>query len=108
AFFKPTKEMNFDIEALKAKHGKGLSLVTIEMDKDEKYEFVIKRPSKNLIDAVADLNDQKSKEGTSRKVLEMMEKNCVIAGDMEALQDGVVWSRLMDRVKEVFKQGKSA
>lgn len=84
---------------LEAKY-KRLYIIDITFDEKERYQFISRRPTKDVIEAV----------GTNKenpfKVADLMIKNMVVAGDTDALDDGVVYSRLLECLTGIVKDGK--
>ena len=95
------------IEQAKAKYGsKCLKIVEVfpEEDSQEPVEFLIKKPSKNLIYLLS----SKEYEDQVQKSSEAMISNCVIAGDMELLNaDASIYTELVSRIGEMTKAARS-
>ena len=89
-----------EFSRLQAKHGK-LYVLDVEIDEEERYQYIAKRPSKNLISAIYENKDDLT------KMEELMLKNVVVAGDMEALEDGAVYTQLLTSIGVLMKVGKS-
>lgn len=86
-----------EYRALKAKY-KHIYVIDVKMDEDEEYQFIVCRPSRDLLSAIADAkNDDEANE--------LILKNMILAGDTDALDDGLVFGGLM---KELSKLMKSA
>lgn len=85
-----------NIEKLKAKYGKRLNLVTITLSEEEKYEFAVVRPSRHVIMAMA------SKKDDMEAANDILIKNCVQGGDMEALEDASVYIKMMETLGEMI------
>ena len=98
--------MPYDLDALKAKHGKKLSELTVTTSEDETFVFVLKKPSRFTIEAIGDLD--KNKKGHTSDASKIMISNCVIAGNMEALDDGEVYSSVLAEVGKLFTKASSA
>lgn len=82
-------------QELKAKFGK-LYVIDVKLDDDESYQFVVKRPTRTLIEAVSDTKD-------ITKMNDMVIKNMVVGGDVDALDDGLVYAELMKRLGVIMK-----
>lgn len=98
--------MSHDLDALKAKHGKKLSELTVTTSDDETFVFILKKPSRHTIEAVGDI--EKDKKGKTSIASKIMIANCVIAGDMEALDDGEVYSTVLTEVGKLFTKASAA
>lgn len=84
-----------EFQELKAKYGR-LYVVDIQVDEDEVYQFIVRRPTRMLIEAVADTKD-------IAKTNDMIIKGMVVGGDRKALEDGLVYSALMSKLGEVMR-----
>lgn len=84
-----------EFQELKAKYGR-LYVVDIQVDEDEAYQFIVRRPTRILIEAVADTKD-------IAKTNDMIIKGMVVGGDRKALEDGLVYSALMSKLGEVMQ-----
>lgn len=82
-------------QELKARFGK-LYIIDVVLDKDECYQFIVKRPTRILIEAVSDAKD-------TTKMNDMIIKNMVVGGDMDALDDGLVYAELMKKLGGIMK-----
>lgn len=89
-----------EFEQLKARYGK-LYVVDVNIDEDEKYQFYVCRPTRDLLSAIASNKDDLNKANN------MILKNMVVGGDMDALDDGVVYAALMANIAKIIKQGTS-
>ena len=83
-------------EELKAKYGKRLKMVTITIAEDESYEFAVVRPSRHVIMAMA------SKKDDLEAANDILIKNCVQGGDMEALDDAAVYTKMIETLGEMI------
>lgn len=89
-----------DFEALQAKHGK-LYVLDVIIDESEKYQFVVCRPSRDTISAIAANKDNLTKAN------DIIIKNMVVGGDLDALDDGIVFARVLKELGGIVKQGQS-
>ena len=83
---------------LKAKHGR-LYVVNISIEEDEHYQFIVCRPSRSLLSAIASYQDNMEKAN------DLIIKNMVLDGDLDALDDGLVYAKLMEQVASIMSQG---
>ena len=79
-----------EIKKLKAKHGEGLQGVVITVD-GQSHEFVIKKPSRNVIEAIAETTE-------ISKQNDILLQNCVVHGDAAAYEDGDVYLELIRHI----------
>ena len=67
-----------------AKHGeKRIYHLHIEVDEEEKYDYLLVRPSKQVMSAVAKYGVDKYYDRANNFLI----KNCTLAGDMQAMED---------------------
>ncbi|GHV40449.1 hypothetical protein FACS1894179_07010 [Bacteroidia bacterium] len=89
-----------EFDELEAKNGR-LYIIDIVFDEKERYQFIARRPKKQVMDAVA-----KNKADIS-KANEIMLKNTIVAGDLDLLDDGVIYARVLKEIGQIFKEGQS-
>lgn len=89
-----------EFDKLKAKYGR-LYVIDINIDEDESYQFIVIRPTRQLLSALAKYKDDIDKAN------DMIIKNMVVGGDMEGLDDGIVYASLMKDIARIIDQGKS-
>lgn len=85
-----------EIKNLKAKHGKDLRLCSVTTQNGETFAFVLKKPTRGVIQAVSGVGDD------TTKASDLMIENCVIAGDKDALEDGEVFVAVLEEVGNLF------
>lgn len=86
---------------LKEKYGKRLRHVTVKLDEDERYDFLLARPNKDTILAVASVRDDLNAAN------ELLLNTCVVAGDRSALEDSAVYTSVISAISELI-QGQAA
>ena len=97
--------MSYDLAALQAQHGKKLSELKFTTSEDEEMVFVLKKPTRAVVEAISDLKqDPKSKISKSTQI---MLSNCVIAGPMEQLEDAEVYATVLEAVGKLFTKANS-
>lgn len=74
-----------------------------EIEKGEIYQFLVKRPDRGLIKMLGELGRQEKYEEFNDKAI----KNLVIEGDMEALDDGLVYMGVVEQFKPLMKHARS-
>lgn len=82
---------------LKARFGKRLRHVKVVVDEDERYDYLLARPSKDVILAMANHRDDLDKAN------ELLINSCVVAGDRQALEDSAVYTTLLTAISEMIK-----
>ncbi|RLZ08598.1 hypothetical protein [Faecalibacter macacae] len=91
--------MSYDLQALKAQHGNKLSELKFTTSEDQELTFVLKKPTRSVIEAIALLKSDSSKTSKASKI---MLANCVVAGPMEELEDGEVYATVLEVVGKLF------
>lgn len=87
---------------LQAKHGR-LYYIHVVIDETEQYHFFAKRPSRSLLSMIADYANKQD----YNKINEVTIANMIVAGDKEALEDGVVFQNVMEELSKLMKMGQS-
>lgn len=102
-----------DIDAFKAKYPRVVREVSVypsDVEKDENGNpteepvcFLIKKPSQNFIRLI----HSKEYSGDADKIADAAIKNCVLAGDMEMLEnDGSVYMGLVEQLMALIQSSK--
>ena len=81
---------------LKTVFGKRLRHVTVQPDDDERYDYLIVRPNKDILLAIANKKDDLESAN------EILIKNCVKAGNMEALEDSAVYTSVLTAIGQLI------
>ena len=81
---------------LKTKYGKRLKHVTVQVDEDERYDYLIVRPEKNVLLAMARKNDDLEEAN------DILIRNCVAAGNMAALEDSAVYTSVLTAIGQLI------
>lgn len=81
---------------LKSTYGKRLRHVTVQVDEDERYDYLVVRPDKNLILAMAAHKDDLGAAN------DLLLNNCVKAGDRQALEDSAVYTTVLSAISELI------
>lgn len=81
--------------AFEAKYGKSrLSELEVAVD-DAKYKFLVRKPDRAVLEAIGSHAAKKDVQ----KINQVLIKNCVLGGDMEALdKDGEVYLAVLDAI----------
>lgn len=90
-----------NIEELKNTYGKRLKIVTVELSEDEKYKFAVVRPNRHVIMAMA------AKKDDLEAANDVLIKNCVKEGDMDALEDAAVYTKILETLGEMIGGAKA-
>ena len=81
---------------MKLKYGKRLKHVTVQVDEDERYDYLIVRPNKNILLAMA------KKKDDLEEANDIQIRNCVAAGNMEALEDSAVYTSVLTAIGQLI------
>ena len=82
---------------MRARYGKRLKMLTVQVDEDERYDFLLVRPTKDTILAMASVRDDLNAAN------ELLLNTCVVAGDRSALEDSAVYTSVLGAVGELIK-----
>jgi hypothetical protein len=88
-----------EFDTLKAKY-KHLYIIDIAFDASERYQFISRRPTKEVIQAMGSSKDDPF------KIADLMINNMIVGGNKSDLDDGVVYSRVIELLTEIAKDGK--
>jgi hypothetical protein len=88
---------------LKAKHGdKRLRKLTVTTSEGDSVTFVVKKPTKTVIEAVGSKKDDPA--GANKILI----ANCVLAGDADSFEnDGEVYGEVMKSIAQLMKASQS-
>lgn len=84
-------------EELKAKFGHRLYHITAQISETERYDYLVIRPDKSLMLMIANFGKKEEYE----KANDALIKNCVKAGDMEALDDFTVYQNVLNSIQKI-------
>lgn len=73
------------------------------IEKGEQYQFLVKRPDRGLIKMLLPLAENRQSDEFSEKAI----KNLIVGGDMEALEDGLVYMGVIVQLKELVEPAQS-
>ena len=86
---------------LQAKLGR-LYVIDVSIDADESYQFLLRRPTRQHLEII------ESYKGDITKTNDFIINNLVVAGnETNALDDGVIYSQLMEQAAKVIRQGEA-
>lgn len=74
-----------------------------EIEKAEQYQFLVKRPDRSLIRMLLPL----AEKGKVDEFAEKAVKNLVVGGDMEALEDGIVFMGVIPKLRQMISPARS-
>lgn len=86
-------------DELKARYGNRLYHITAQISDTERYDYLIIRPDKSLMSMIASFGRKEEYE----KANDALVKNCVKAGNMEALEDFAVYQSVLSSIQDISK-----
>lgn len=90
-----------EFDALQAKYGK-LYVINVEIDESEKHQFIVRRPTRQHLELI-----ESCRKKDLSKVNDIIIKNYTVAGDTDALNDGIVYSGFVAEIIKITQQVKS-
>ncbi|MBU2923056.1 hypothetical protein KO504_17030 [Winogradskyella psychrotolerans] len=96
-----TPELNAQWEAKYGKH----RIIDLEIEVDgHTYNYVLRKPDRAVLEAMGKHAVAKNVELTNKSLI----KNCVLGGDMEALdKDGSVYVEVLEQLQKLKSEAKS-
>ena len=94
-----------------AKCGGDRNLIEIAIITDDNYRFsyLVKRPTKTIIQAIAEIENkpEKLKQAKDITSIQNLMLGCVLEGDKDAIEnDAAIYTRLMEAVSELVDKAK--
>lgn len=99
---KPYSEDKVNEHALKVGGKRNLREVEIETEDGEVFVYLIKRPSRSVMQAVTHAESKKDTDGIQKLML-----GCVLEGDKDAYEnDGSIYVKLLESVGKLLHTSK--
>lgn len=99
---KPYEQSHIDAHAAKCGGLRNLREAVIHSEDNEEFHYLIKKPSRAVMQAIASAEQKKDIEATQKLML-----GCVLEGDKEAYEhDGAIYTQLLKSVGELVHGGK--
>lgn len=73
------------------------------LEEGEQYQFLIKRPDRGLIKMLLPLAEAKKIDEFAEKAV----KNLIVGGDMESLEDGIVYMGVVSQLRQTISPAQS-
>lgn len=100
---RPYGEEQIEIHAARMGGRRNLREVTITTDDDYQFVYLIKKPGRSVIQAVAEYEVKKDSTAQQKVML-----GCVLEGDRDAYEhDGAVYSQLLTRIGDLLTTAKA-
>lgn len=102
---KPFTEEQIETHAAKCGGRRNLREIVVLTDSDEQFVYLVKKPSRALLQALAE-EDQKGEKKSITTVQKLM-LGCVLEGDKEAYEyDGAIYTELLKAIGSLVKSAK--
>jgi hypothetical protein len=90
------------IQEWKAKYGaSNIFEAAVESTDGENHNYIIRTPSRTVMDATAELGSKKDYKGANKVLI----SNCVLAGDDQALEnDGGIYGALLEELAKLQRK----
>lgn len=99
---KPYGQTEIDNHAAKVGGARNLREIIIETDDDMEFHYLVKKPSRSVIQAITDAEKKKDINVQQKIIL-----GCVLEGDKEAYEyDGAIYSQLLSKVGQLMESAK--
>jgi hypothetical protein len=99
---KPYNEDQINAHAAKVGGKRNLREISIKTDDDYEFLYLVKKPSRAVMQAIADAEKKNNLDGIQKLMM-----GCVLEGDMETIEnDGSVYVKLLEGVGELVSTAK--
>lgn len=99
---RPYGDTEIENHAAKVGGRRNLREISIVTDDNLEYCFLVKKPGRNVIQAIADA-EQKKDINTQQKII----LGCVLEGDREAIEhDGAIYGELIKSIGKLLESAK--
>lgn len=96
---RPFSEDNILSHAAKCGGKRNLRVIVLSTDDDEEFHYLVKKPSRAAMQAVAQYESKKDIDGVQKIML-----GCVLEGDRDAFEhDGSLYAKLLENISELIK-----
>lgn len=101
---RPYGQTEIENHAAKVGGERNLREIIIETDDDYEFHYLVKKPGRNVIQAIADA--EKNKDITAQQKVII---GCVLEGDRNAYEhDGAIYSQLLKRIGLLLESAKGS
>lgn len=103
---KPYSEEQIDAHAAKCGGRRNLREISVITDDLEEFVYLVKKPSRNVLQAIAEENEKKDKKNIT--TIQNLMLGCVLEGDKEAYQhDGSIYTDLLKQMSHLVRTKRS-
>ncbi|WP_417366894.1 hypothetical protein [Flavobacterium beibuense] len=100
---KPYNDEQIDAHAAKIGGRRFLKEIYVDTDDGYRYIYLVKRPSRSVIDAVAEKGKKEDVNGITKLMF-----GCILEGDMKALDnDASIYQVLIQKISELSRNAKA-
>lgn len=100
---KPYTEAEINAHAAKVGGKQNLREIVISTEDDLEFHFLVKKPSRAAMQAVANYEAKKDIEGIQKIMM-----GCVLEGDKDAIEhDGAIYAALLEKISDLIHETKS-
>ena len=97
---RPFSEDNILAHAAKCGGKRNLRVIVLNTEDDEEFHYLVKKPSRAAMQAVAQYENKKDIDGVQKIML-----GCVLEGDRDAFEhDGSMYGKLLEQISELIKE----
>ncbi|GGA84677.1 hypothetical protein GCM10008015_26830 [Flavobacterium palustre] len=103
---KPYTEEQIEAHAAKCGGRRNLREIPITTDSDEQFVYLVKKPSRAVMQAIAE--EEQKKEKSNVTTIQKLMLGCVLEGDKEAYEyDGAIYAQLLKAIGTLVQTAKS-
>jgi hypothetical protein len=99
---RPYDDVKINEHAAKVGGFRNLREIVLETEDNEEFYYLVKKPSRAVMQAVAQYENKKDIDGVQKLML-----GCVLEGDKEAYEfDGSLYAKLLEKISELLNDTK--
>lgn len=103
---KPYTEDDINAHAAKCGGRRNLREISVLTDDLEEFVYLVKKPSRNVLQAIAEENEKKDKKNIT--TIQKLMLGCVLEGDKDAYEhDGSIYTDLLKQMAQLVKTKRS-
>ncbi|SHH75126.1 hypothetical protein [Flavobacterium johnsoniae] len=103
---RPFTDAEIDAHAAKCGGRRNLREISVLTDNNEEFVYLVKKPSRNVLQAIAEESNKGDKKNIT--VIQKFMLGCVLEGDKEAYEhDGSIYTDLLKQMSNLVKTKRS-
>lgn len=103
---KPYTDEQIDMHAAKCGGRRNLREIPVTTDNDEQFVYLVKKPSRAVLQAIAEENEKGDKKNVTN--IQKLMLGCVLEGDKEAYDyDGAIYTQLIKSISQLIRTAQS-